>query len=220
MLELAGDEAGQIDALENFVEPLFYSLGDRDRWAMTTADRAAVLTKYDTLSVDRAALRQAADYYFTCLPWLRHPHLDWLLANALIFVELAATARIWSPVYEQSGKTDWRIFSAVAAWSVIKLAMLVVAVGAAIGLGAVWAAWGLAGVAAVRWGMRTFWARKRLRILASMFNAYESTKSSTLSWNVVWEELSRARSLGAYWDPELYRLVELARDSAGHTKGH
>lgn len=208
----AGETHDRDDAIA-FVDELFRSVQNENEpiagWGhIETRNLPAHLGKY---SIWRDSLRDCAQRYLSTNAWLADPSLDWLLANLLAFAELDAFLITTGTVarFKRSG----RAHLAHMAWGAFKwLVWLLLVVFAFVASDAI--GWGLLALTAIVQGLA--WRnRKRISGLElAMMNAYQSIGSTTLSWNVVWDYLTKSRDLGAVWDPELYRLVEL-RKKAG-----
>lgn len=204
----APTEAVARDAVADFAVPLFAAL-DVDTWSAIRATPDAMLEANTRLHVSRSEIRQAADYYINAVPWLRHPHLDWLVANALAYAETVATLHQWTPLYRSGGNVDLPFLALSSAWDLVKWGAALALIVCAFAFDLPWLGVLLIGGTIWRQVQRWRVQRARGRLLHAMLLAYGALTSSTLSWAVVWDHLAKARDLGAYWDPELYRLVEL-----------
>lgn len=216
--QLAPDEDAEWDATHDFLNPLFDALGGVDSWKAVDAKPASLLGYYGNVNISRHDLRQVADCYINAYPWLRHPHIDWMVANTLLFAEVAATAYIWSPIYLRDGNIHWGAWALSVGWSLLKLTIVAALIAGAVVLDFRWLAWVIGGL--VVWAQTSKWLlnRKRGKVLGAMLNAYDAAKTSTMSWANLWDQLVTARDLGAYWDPELYRLVEISKGRIEHAR--
>lgn len=214
--ETAPSERDAEDAIELFLDPLCYAVNIKgaplETWHADFGQVSSfsILLKNKDVGIWRMELRKALDYYITTFPWLQHPYLDWLTVNLLMYAEVAATAHQWASPFMASGEPNWKIGAWLSGLFVAKWAVLLAVFGGALLFsrdfpGAPWIVGG-----AIVWSQvrKHLLARKRRKVLGTMLEAYKAVGTSTFSWKVLWKHLSQSRALGAYWDPELYALVE------------
>jgi hypothetical protein len=210
--QLAPDEDAEWDATYSFLKPFFDALGGIDTWKAVEAKPAVMLYHYNKINVFRQELREAADQYINAFPWLHHPHIDWVVANALMYAEVVATVHTWSASYLKGGGLDFGLAALSMGWSLLKLGVVAGMIIVALVFDVTWLAWLVGGLFVWSQVAKGLLAKKRGKVLGAMLNTYDAAKTSTLSWSNLWDQMTAARDLGAYWDPELYRLVEMRKD--------
>lgn len=206
----AGLEAQYEAEGEQWVHAVFGAItknGDPiDEWS-SIEPQSRVLPASSSYGYARIMLRNAVAQYVNEMPWLHCQEFNWLLANTLLHAEVSATALAFGYVPDAqlvALKLLWKLF-VWGAWLAILAALLLFDLPWAAGA---WLALTLARVL-LKWRHR----KARNRLIASMVDAYHSTNSMALSWNIVWDAMITSRDLGAVWDQELYQLVELLRST-------
>lgn len=153
-------------------------------------------------------IKPLAAQYIEFPPNLQDKNADWLVADTLCFAEVNATLVYMRKMKggKQAVPTGLRV--GIAAWSVLMWIIWVAILGFGFAVQP-WLGWGLVAVTALvqlaKWRAST----ARNKLLTEMLGTYQALESTTFSWAVLWDHMSRSRALGAVWPPELYRLVEL-----------
>lgn len=170
---------------------------------------------WHTLLVRRLDLIEAAEHYLAT-PWMSNRETDWVVLNLLVYAEFQGyldhlkkkrMSGFRYAIEKDRDPTAMRWFTAGSVvWFLTKwalwLGVLAVSPSDGFRLGLV--------AATILWQGWNWWERrKQNRILAAMLRVYSHLNTVSLSWRVVWEELSRARAAGVVWDGVVYRLVEM-----------
>lgn len=203
------------DATETFSFKFFNAINNKDgavgQWRAVPLPEVVDPTRQ--LTIYRVELRQAVDTYIN-LPWLKHPHIDWMAANALIYAEVSSTASAFQPFPPFGvdginwGTIAWRVLFWLIKWGLwlaVMIAALILGDGSYLPAG-IWLV--LTALVVIPSSLAK---RRKANLLRAMLDAYEATRTSTMSWSALWDQLTKTRDLGAVWDPELYRLVELRK---------
>lgn len=192
------------------------------RWRhQTTADILQENEKKD-FCFSREQLRAATAYYIK-RPEMQDDWLDWYCADLLCFMELSGT--VHATKIQAHGLLNY-VFGLVQGWPSVlgiigRCAVFVVK----------WLIWFFVifclykedsdfGYAAITIIFlltvyvqikKIFFLRKRARIIEAMERVYAVLDTTTFSWNVLWQEMEDARKIGAIWDGEFWRLVEIRK---------
>lgn len=162
------------------------------------------------LDVDRMTLRQWASEYIENLPLIHRRELDWLIVDVLMLSEISAFAASLNPIKSIQDQIARRRLGVVAAlWTVFKWGIAVFALVGALIADLPGLAMLVFGLIVLRQGQLWWRNRKTAGLLLSMTGAYAAIGSWSTSWTNLWELLRKSRDLGAVWDPEVYRIVEL-----------
>ncbi|SFN14918.1 hypothetical protein [Dokdonella immobilis] len=162
----------------------------------------------------RDSLRSSAAHYIEHLRGIHRREFDWLIVNVLMYAEISAYAAVLNPIGSMASSPEKRWLIALRwIWRALKWLIFVAILFAALAFNSSWLAGSAIALAVVVQGLKWRQRYRAAKTLQSMLTAYASVGSWTLSWAVVWELLSKSRNLGAYWDPEVYRLVELRMKS-------
>jgi len=164
----------------------------------------------------RADLQNAAERYLG-RPWLHCRELDWFIVNALMYAQYQATLDFvllhnrpfTRYLSKKTGVLKWRVSSAVwrsivliAKWllwlGIFALTFRFVPVGPV-----AWTA------LTVLWSWQKWKALKKTHdLMASMIATYETLRTVSPNWQVVWNTLKKSRDAGVVWDGIVDRLVE------------
>jgi hypothetical protein len=173
------------------------------------------------LDVDRMTLRQWASEYIENLPLIHRRELDWLIVDVLMLSEISAFAAHLNPIKSIQDKvTRRRLGAAAALWTVFKWGIAAFTLAGALVADLPGLAMLIFGFIVLRQSQLWWRNRKAAGLLLSMTGAYAAIGSWSTSWTNLWELLRKSRDLGAVWDPEVYRIVELRmRGSESATQG-
>lgn len=195
------------------------------RWRHQENNNIANQLKRDHFHVDRDTLREGVAEYLKN-PALQDEWLDWYCADLLCFSELFSTIKetriqvhgqIAYMLRGLGGSQSHLIQNAIflAKWAIWILFLLYLF--AQDGSTNQWfAVFCVLGTIYVQYEKFSLW-RKRRKIIDAMFRVYAVLHTSTFSWNVLWREMEDSRKLGAIWDGEFWRLVEMRKDGAAKT---
>jgi hypothetical protein len=196
---------------ENFVEHFFASIkrNDESLGAWRHFDPFRERESLFSIEYDRSDLRSGAANYIEKLKAIHCRELDWLVVDVLMYAEISAFALTLNPLQSLDATPRRWFLTLRFTWGLLKWLALAALILLAISFELPLLAWGMATIGLVWQGLK--WRQKfRMNtMLRSMFVAYAAAASSSLSWTILWELLGKSRELGAYWDPEVYRLVEL-----------
>ena len=162
----------------------------------------------------RDDLRRDASNYIENLKPFHCRQLDWLIVDVLMYAEISAFALTLKPfqTMEPSHRRWLRVLGIF--WRLIKWSVFAVVLMASIAFELPLVAWGITLLAVAWQGLKLRGKLRVAKLLHTMFDAYAAAGSWSLSWSILWELLEKSRNLGAYWDPEVYRLVELRMKTA------
>ncbi|MDD3020393.1 MAG: hypothetical protein PHX61_05355 [Alphaproteobacteria bacterium] len=166
---------------------------------------------------NRDELREGVAEYIRD-PDLQDDWLDWYCADLLCFMELFSTikdTRIQvhgqlAHMFQNVGGSQshliqmvififkWAVWLFYLVWIFEKGDEVAYATVTVLMLGTIY----------VQYVKLSLW-RKRSKIIEAMYRVYAVLQTPTFSWNVLWREMEDARKLGAIWDGEFWRLVEM-----------
>ncbi|HRQ62078.1 MAG TPA: hypothetical protein PLO23_11320 [Alphaproteobacteria bacterium] len=192
------------------------------RWRHQENNNIANELKRDHFHFNRDKLREGVSEYLKN-PDLQDEWLDWYCADLLCFTELVSTIKetriqvhgqlahmLRGVGGSQSHLIQGAIFLAKWAVWILFLFYLFAQDGS---INQAFAVFCVLGTVYVQYGKFSLW-RKRSKIIDAMFRVYAVLHTPTFSWDVLWREMEDARKLGAIWDGEFWRLVEIRKDGA------
>ncbi len=181
--------------------------------------------KCERFHFDRDKLREGVSEYLKN-PALQDEWLDWYCADLLCFTELVSTIKetriqvhgqlaymLRGVGGSQSHLVQIAIF--IFKW-VIWLYLLFYLFEKNDQVSDMYAIALTLGTVYVQYNKVSLW-QKRSKIIEAMFRVYAVLYTPTFSWNVLWREMEDARKLGAIWDGEFWRLVEMRKDGMAKT---
>lgn len=198
---------------ESWVDSIYASLriDGKEPSVWRHIEAPQLLYAVGSIGIDRETIRGAAAQYINDFTWAEDRNLDWLVANVLAYAELDAflLSLDATQVFQGASRGGARVVRAL--WRLFWWCVWLAIVASAFIFVSPWIGAPLVLLTALKIGGNFRSSRRRAALVTSMIDVYTAISSATLSWAVVWDLMERSRRLGAVWDPELYRLVELRK---------